>query len=226
MTVAAIELPPDLLREMERALPRALRGEAAAARRYAKAWRGLVRTLLASHDADAAAADVLDHVALTAPFHPEGPLRALLSAASGIIEGVHASPVSSPPAPLPAPLDYERFTLAVLQELSGPGSNLARLMAGWQLSVSDVARLFGVTRQAVQQWLDDGVPPARQPKLLEVLRIGDLLERNLQPSRIPAVVRSDAGAYGGRSMLELIADDRHGDLLESVERSFDWASTA
>ena len=58
-------------------------------------------------------------------------------------------------------------------------------MAGWQLSVSDVARLFGVTRQAVQQWLEDGVPAARQPKLLQILRIGDLLERNLQPSADP-----------------------------------------
>jgi hypothetical protein len=27
-------------------------------------------------------------------------------------------------------------------------------------------------------------------------------------------------------MLELITDDRHDELLESVERSFDWASTA
>ena len=93
-------------------------------------------------------------------------------------------------------------------------------------SISDVARLFGVTRQAVQQWLEDGVPAARQPKLLQVLRIADLLQRNLQHPRIPAVVRSDAGAYGGRSMLELIADDRHDELLESVERSFDWAVTA
>jgi DNA-binding transcriptional regulator YiaG len=226
MTVAAIELPADLVREMEHALPRALRGEAAAARRYAKAWRALVRALLASHDAGAAAADVLDHVALTAPFHPDGPLRALLSAASGIIQGMNPSAVSSSPAPLPAPLDYERFTQAVLQELAGPGSELARLMARWLLSISDVARLFGVSRQAVQQWLDDGVPPARQPKLLQVLRIGDLLERNLQPSRIPAVVRSDVDAYGEGSMLALIADDRHDELLESVERSFDWASTA
>lgn len=226
MAVATIELPEDLVREVERSLPKALRGEAAAARRYARAWRALVRALLASHDAGAAAADVLDHVALTAPFHPEGPLRALLSAASGIIDGMRPSTVSSPPAPLPAPLDYERFTLAVLQELSGPASELTRLMAGWELSLSDVARLFSVSRQAVQQWLDAGVPPARQPKLLQVLRIGDLLERNLQPSRIPAVVRSDAGAYGGRSMLELIAEDRHPELLRSVERSFDWASTA
>jgi hypothetical protein len=225
MAIATIELPADLVREVERALPRALRGEEAAARRYARAWRGLVRALLATHDAAAAAADVLDHLALTAPFHPDGPLNALLSAAAGIITGMRPSAVPSPPAPLPAPLAYERFTVAVLQELSGPGSELARLMAGWQLSISDVARLFGVTRQAVQQWLDDGVPPARQPKLLQILRVGDLLERNLERPRIPAVVRADAGAYGGGSMLEMIAEDRHDDLLESVERSFDWAST-
>ncbi len=226
MAVATIELPVGLVREVERSLPRALRGEPAAARRYARAWRELVRSLLASQDAAAAAADVLDHVALTAPFHPDGPIRALLSAAAGIIPGMRPSAVSSPPASLPAPIQYERFALAVLDELSGRGSELARLMAGWQLSVSDVARLFGVTRQAVQQWLEDGVPAARQPKLLQILRIGDLLERNLQPPRVRAVVRSDAGAYGGRSMLELIADDRHDELLESVERSFDWASTA
>jgi hypothetical protein len=225
MAVATIELPSDLVREVERALPRALRGEAAAARRYARAWRGLVRTLLSTHDAAATAADVLDHLALTAPFHPDGPINALLSAAAGIISDMRPSAIPSPPASLPAPLEYERFTVAVLQELSGPGSELARLIAGWQLSISDVARLFGVTRQAVQQWLGDGVPAARQPKLLQILRVGDLLERNLEPPRIPAVVRSAAGAYGGRSMLEMIAEDRHDDLLEAVERSFDWAST-
>jgi hypothetical protein len=226
MSVATIELPADLVREVERALPRALHGEAAAARRYARAWRGLVRAMLTSHHVTAAAADVLDHLALTAPVHPDGPINALLSAAAGIISGMRSSGVTSPPAPFPAPLEYERFTVAVLRELSGPGSDLARLLAGWQLSISDVARLFGVRRQAVQQWLDDGVPSARQPKLLQILRIGDLLERNLEVRRIPAVVRSDAAAYGGRSMLEMIADDRHDELVESVVRSFDWASTA
>jgi hypothetical protein len=223
MTTATIELPSELVREVERALPRALRGEAAAARRYAKAWRGLVRALLVSHDT--AAADVLDHLALTAPFHPDGPINALLSAAAGIISGMRPPAVTSPPAPLPAPLEYERFTVAVLHELR-PDSDLARLIVGWELSISDVARLFGVTRQAVQQWLDDRVPAARQPKLLQILRIRDLLERNLERPRIPAVVRSEAPGYGGRSMLKMIADDRHDELLESVERSFDWASTA
>jgi len=226
MAVATVELPADLVREVERSLPRALRGEAAAARRYARAWRGLVRSLLASREAPAAAADVLDHLSLIAPFQPDGPIRALLSAAASIIEGMRSSAISSIPAPVPTPEHYERFTLAVLDELSGRGSELAQLMAGWQLSISDVARLFGVSRQAVQQWLEDGVPGARQPKLLQILRIADLLQRNLHPPRIPAVVRSDAGAYGGRSMLQLVADDRHDELLLSVERSFDWASTA
>ena len=90
MAIATIELPGDLVREVERALPKALRGDAAAARRYARAWRGLVRTLLASYDSAAAAADVLDHVALTAPFHPDGPIQALLSAAAGIIQGMRS----------------------------------------------------------------------------------------------------------------------------------------
>ena len=92
--------------------------------------------------------------------------------------------------------------------------------------ITDVARLFGVRRQAVQQWLEDGVPAARQPKLLAILGIADLLERNLLPERIPAVVRTPSPADGGRSMLEVISDDRHQELLERTRRSFDWSWSA
>jgi hypothetical protein len=226
MAVATIDLPADAVAELERALPKALRGEAAAARRYARAWRALVRALIASHGAGAAAAGVLDLVALTAPFHSGGPLQALMSAAEGIIPGMRAAAPPASPSPLPAPREYERFTLAVLGELSGAASGLDHLMAGWDLSISEVGRLFGVSRQAVQQWLDEGVPAARQPKLLQILRVADLLERNLQPQRIPAVVRSEAGEYSGGTMLEMIAADRHDELVGSVERSFDWAATA
>ena len=56
--------------------------------------------------------------------------------------------------------------------------------------------------------------------------MAELLERNLQPERIPAVVRTPARAYGGRSILEAIAADDHDAVLASVERSFDWSSTA
>jgi transcriptional regulator with XRE-family HTH domain len=208
-------------------LPAALTGDEAAARRYARAWRALVRELLATGaGAPAAAGDVLDHLALTAPFAPGGPLGALMSAAAGIMPATTGTVPSTAPLELPDSLDYQRFARIVLQELSGDGTGLERVMAAWQLSVADVARLFGVARQAVQQWLGGGVPPARQPKLATVRRVADLLERNLQPDRIPAVVRTPADAYGGRSMLQMIGSDDHDELLASVERSFDWSATA
>ena len=103
---------------------------------------------------------------------------------------------------------------------------LERLSHSWQLSITDIARLFGVRRQAVQQWLDGGVPAARLTKLLAILGIADLLERNVLPERIPAIVRAPGEAYAGRSILEMIAADRHEELLESVRRSFDWAWSA
>jgi len=213
--------------DVTRALPAALRGDEASARQYAREWHALVRDLLHDHaEAPPAAADILDLVALTAPFDPAGPLHALMSAADGIIGGM------SPPVPatvaleLPDQLDYQRFARVVLAELSGAGTGLERLLAAWQLSVTDAAGLFGVRRQAVQQWLADGVPAARQPKLLTVLQIADLLERNLLPGRVPAVVRASARAYGGASMLQMIAAERHRDLLDMVARSFDWAATA
>jgi hypothetical protein len=210
-------------------LPAALRGDEASARLYARAWGALVRAVLeARGDAPPGAAGVLDRLAVTAPFAAGGPVVALLSAATAMMPEMAAppSPVTAPAAVPDDPLAFERFATVVLQEVAGAGTALERLMAGWQLSVTDVGRLFGVARQAVQQWLLDGVPPARQPKLAVVLRIADLLEANLQPDRIPAVVRTPAEAYGGRSILAAIAGGDHDRVFASVERAFDWSATA
>ena len=219
----ATDVRDDVLAE----LPAALSGDEEAARRYARAWHELVRELLATHpDAPAAAGDVLDLVALTAPFATGGPLRALMSAAAGIMPSMTRSALPTVRLVLPDAPDYQRFARVVLRELSGTGTGIERVMAAWQLSVTDVARLFGVARQAVQQWMGQGVPPARQTKLTAVLRLAELLERNLQPERIPAIVRAPADAHGGRSILQTIADDEHDELLDAVERSFDWSATA
>lgn len=225
MTVDLLEAPAD---RIERLLPDALSGDERAARAYARAWNDLVERLLAEHpDAPPGTGDVLRHLALTAPFHPEGPVVALLSAASDIIQGMSAAPArTSTPSQVPHVLDYRRFSRFVLLEGSGAGTGLERLLAGWELTVTELAGLFGVRRQAVQQWLDGGVPPSRQPKLAVVHRIADLLERNLRPERIPAAVRAPAAAFGDASILVLIAADRHDELLDAVARSFDWAATA
>jgi len=227
-TATATRLDQELVSEVERWLPAALTGDERAARRYARAWHELVRAICSDHPGTpASAVDVLDHLALTAPFDPAGPIGALVSAASGIMPGMDVPTIPrTARKALPASVDYQRFARVVLAELSGAGTGLVRLMAAWGLTVTDVAGLFGVRRQAVQQWLDEGVPGARQPKLHTILETADLLERNLLPDRIPGIVRAPSEAYEGRSMLELIQADRHDQLLGSVRRSFDWAWTA
>jgi hypothetical protein len=94
------------------------------------------------------------------------------------------------------------------------------------LSKTELGRLFGVTRQAIDGWHEQGVPAARQAKAAAVAATVDLLAHRLKPERLPGIVRRPARAYGGLTMLEMIARDRHEELLAITRRSFDWASTA
>jgi hypothetical protein len=92
------------------------------------------------------------------------------------------------------------------------------------LSSAELGRLFGVSRQAVEQWRQRGLPGARQEKAAAIAAVGDLLSHRLKRDRIPGVARRPAAAYGGRTMLEMIERNRHLELLDSVRRSFDWAA--
>ena len=52
-------------------------------------------------------------------------------------------------------------------------------MRVFELSKSELGRLFGVTRQAIDGWRVGGVPADRQEKLASMLALADLLERKL-----------------------------------------------
>jgi DNA-binding XRE family transcriptional regulator len=121
-----------------------------------------------------------------------------------------------------------RFLRRVRFHLNHPDEEhpLRRLMDAFALSKTELASLFGVRRQAVDQWLERGVPSERQEKVQTLIAICDLLERKLKPGRLAGVARRPADAYGGKTMLELIAADRHRELLELVRASFDWATAA
>jgi hypothetical protein len=125
-------------------------------------------------------------------------------------------------------LAARRFLRRVRFHLNHPEDEhpLRRLMEAFDLSKTQLGSLFGVRRQAVDQWLDRGVPADRQEKVQTLLAVVDLLERKLKPGRLPGVARRSADAYGGGTMLDLIATDRHAELLERVRESFDWASAA
>ena len=121
-----------------------------------------------------------------------------------------------------------RFLRRVRFHLNHPDEEhpLRRLMDAFELSKTELASLFGVRRQAVDQWLERGVPSERQEKVQTLIAICDLLERKLKPGRLAGVARRPADAYGGKTMLELIAADQHRELLELVRDSFDWATAA
>ncbi|MBA2641756.1 MAG: hypothetical protein H0U82_02355 [Actinobacteria bacterium] len=125
-------------------------------------------------------------------------------------------------------LTARRFLRRVRFHLNHPDEEhpLHRLMDAFELSKTELASLFGVRRQAVDQWLVRGVPSERQEKVQTLVAICDLLERKLKPGRLAGVARRPADAYGGKTMLELIAADRHRELLRLVRESFDWASAA
>lgn len=125
-------------------------------------------------------------------------------------------------------LAAHRFLRRVRFHLNHPDEEhpLRRLMEAFELSKTELGSLFGVRRQAVDQWLERGVPAERQEKLQTLIAIADLLERKLKPGRLAGVARRPADAYGGKTMLELIAANRHHELLELVRESFDWASAA
>jgi transcriptional regulator with XRE-family HTH domain len=122
----------------------------------------------------------------------------------------------------------QRFVRRVRDLLNHPDVEhpLRRVANAFGLSKTELAGLFGVRRQALDQWLERGVPAEREDKLQTLVALAELLERKLKPGRLPGVARRPADAYGGQTMLELISEDRHRELLQRVRDSFDWASAA
>ncbi|MDP9188316.1 MAG: hypothetical protein M3O25_03605 [Actinomycetota bacterium] len=92
------------------------------------------------------------------------------------------------------------------------------------LTETELGRLFGVSRQAIGQWRERGLPSGRQAKAATIAAACDLLGHQLRPERIPGIARRPASAYGGLTMLEMIERDRHQQLHALVQHSFDWAA--
>ena len=103
---------------------------------------------------------------------------------------------------------------------------LASIEGPLGLNKTEMGRIFGVSRQAIDSWHESGVPGARQEKAAAAAAVADLLSRQLKPERIPGIARRPAKAYGGLSMIEMLEQDRHLELLAIVRASFDWSNTA
>lgn len=122
--------------------------------------------------------------------------------------------------------DWVRKALAGVELERAYSAPLQRAMVIFDLSSGEVADAMGVTRQAVDKWLLGGPPADRLEKIGVLAEIADILHYRLRAGTAPTVVRMEAEAYGGRSMLQLFADDEHLWLIDSVRQSFDFADVA
>ncbi len=119
-----------------------------------------------------------------------------------------------------------RFYRAVGDELARVRSPLDRIASVLGVSRTELAHLFGVRRQAIEQWEARGVPGERQEKLATLDAIVDLLTAKIKTDRIPAIVRRPAAAYGDRSILEAITAGNEALVLSELRNAFDWAAAA
>lgn len=113
------------------------------------------------------------------------------------------------------------FADALERQLAG--RELRRILRVWDLSQSEAGRLFGVSRQAVSKWLNHGIPADRAEQVADLSAATDLLVHYLKRERIPAVVRREAAALGGRSLVDLLAAGQTRRLLEACRDMFAFA---
>lgn len=89
--------------------------------------------------------------------------------------------------------------------VTGSVSALEDIQQVLGLSSAETGALFGVTRQAVDQWRRNGVPAERVADVERTRDVARVLYEELIPERIPQIVRNPARGLGDRSILQALA---------------------
>ena len=100
---------------------------------------------------------------------------------------------------------------------------LKRLERVWQLSGSQAAELFGVSRQAYAKWRRAGVPADRRADVADLDAATQELPGAPQGRSHPCRrwCRRSAADLAGRSLLEVAAEEGASSVREAVRRTFD-----
>jgi len=88
------------------------------------------------------------------------------------------------------------------------------------LSYKELGALFHVSRQAVQRWSVNGVPPERAADVDRVRELVGVFARRFIPARIPQIVRTPGRGLGERSVLEVLATSGVEPVYAYLERLF------
>jgi len=102
-------------------------------------------------------------------------------------------------------LDAQRIYQAHERAYRRAGAyDLAAIRTTFQSSPRETAELFGVTRQAIEQWSDNGVPATRVADVARIADVARRLRRTLKRERIPAIVRCPNPGLDGDTVLHAL----------------------
>lgn len=99
---------------------------------------------------------------------------------------------------------------------------LATIGSTFDLSGDATAKLFGVSRHAVELWRRNGVPSGRLADVDRVAHLALALRKVFRRERLPAIVREAIPALHDRSILEAIASDGVAPILLVLRRLTSW----
>jgi transcriptional regulator with XRE-family HTH domain len=91
------------------------------------------------------------------------------------------------------------------------------------LSQSELADLFGIRQPSLASWRAGHIPAARRASVERLHDLALVLKRELIPSRIPEVVRTQDAWLGNRSMLDVIRAEGVAPIYGYLARLFAYA---
>jgi len=98
---------------------------------------------------------------------------------------------------------------------------LERFERVWQLSASQAAAVFGVSRQAYGKWRRSGIPADRRLDVRMADEATAALLAHVKVDRIPSVVRRPSAALGGRGLLDVALGHDLVAVRDAVDAIFD-----
>jgi len=113
--------------------------------------------------------------------------------------------------------DPMRWIVAHEQAFKRRGArDLRDVMQIFSLSSTDTGRLLGVTRQAVDQFVQKGVPVNRLADVGQIAQAARMLDGLFRSERIPQIVREPVPGLDGRTVLD-IAQTEPQRIIELIE---------
>lgn len=86
----------------------------------------------------------------------------------------------------------------------------------------ETGRLFGISRQAVDEWYSKGVPLGRVADVGRTADLAAALYRRFKPERVPQIVRSPLPGLDGQSILSMIRKSGAAPVFEMLDRAFSY----